>query len=1075
MPGDYTRVTFDPFDDHLGVLMQQGRVMLDADFNELVGIIDRRFRAETIDIIGRCIVPRETPDGFRIQFVAGVLSIGRGRLYAHGLLAENHGRPPIEFDPILAEPRGTLPVPYLEQPYLPNASEVSPLPDGAGPHLVYADVWQREVTHLEEPDLVEKAVGVDTATRLQTVWQVKILSNVGRIACDTRADQIPGWSDIVRPSAGRLTTATAGVPADTDPCVVNPAGGFRGTENRLYRIEIHARGGPGTATFKWSRDNASIATAVTAINAGLDVLTVVRTGRDAELRFQPGDWVEVTDDFHEFAGSPGEMRKVQAVDDVTQTITLAAALTTGEFDAAAPGSRHTRVRRWDQKGQVFDSNNNVVADVDASGGVIPVPASGNIVFEDGVQVEFSVSGTGDFHSADYWLVAARTVDASIDILTQAPPRGIHHHFCRLAIVTFPDIVTDCRTLWPPEFGEGGGCDCTECVSAESHNNGTLTIQMAIDRVKATGGKVCLGPGTFNLTAPVQIQGASSVQLQGHGLRTMLVYSAGGPAIFVSRSTGIDISMLSVLAVNAELAIFALAVQNSVLVRVERCLLFQSGRRRQPLEAAVGLNGFILESTFRDNILLGSTALLAVSSGPEPPGVVIAPQRTVTMLFDMRVENNVIAGGIKGVSLENLTLLIGQNRFTGNTFFGASIASLIATGLVYSDVLTSSRLEVSGNSLVLTGDGIVIGVDNAEISQNDLGVVRGSDASRITGGTGIVLTRGVIEGIDRLKLIGNRVVGLGGDGISIQSVIGSAMIKQNVIEGVRRGGVVMTESAQATNLSIENNQIVRSGLLNDQATRLAAIQTARVRQLQITANTIDQFATPSIQNPARHGIAVVACESVRIEGNDLANIGPPGPFVNSGNGIVVESPFDRIDVGNNSVRRSTIPVIGPAPGADASNWNAVRITSPTFGTTPGSVLFPFVTSFNNGVLVLAESVLAALPLGTLIAGIRGNLLEGNGGDSMVKVLTGASCIFSDNRTQGGFLPQVVPVALVSCTATIVNANFVRRIPSDDAGFSIIVAASGPFTILANIFIGGRAIVNGGNIPAPWAPLNVVTFS
>ena len=60
MSGDYTRFTFDPRRDHSGVLMQQGRVMLDADFNELVELIDRRLRAETIDIIGHCIVPSET-------------------------------------------------------------------------------------------------------------------------------------------------------------------------------------------------------------------------------------------------------------------------------------------------------------------------------------------------------------------------------------------------------------------------------------------------------------------------------------------------------------------------------------------------------------------------------------------------------------------------------------------------------------------------------------------------------------------------------------------------------------------------------------------------------------------------------------------------------------------------------------------------------------------------------------------------------------------------------------------------------------------------------------------------------
>ena len=31
-----------------------------------------------------------------------------------------------------------------------------------GPHLMYVDVWQRDFTYLQDPGLVEKAVGVDT-------------------------------------------------------------------------------------------------------------------------------------------------------------------------------------------------------------------------------------------------------------------------------------------------------------------------------------------------------------------------------------------------------------------------------------------------------------------------------------------------------------------------------------------------------------------------------------------------------------------------------------------------------------------------------------------------------------------------------------------------------------------------------------------------------------------------------------------------------------------------------------------------------------------------------------------------
>ncbi len=42
MSGDYTRFTFDPLKRYSGVLMQQGRVQLDSDWNEEIDILRRR-------------------------------------------------------------------------------------------------------------------------------------------------------------------------------------------------------------------------------------------------------------------------------------------------------------------------------------------------------------------------------------------------------------------------------------------------------------------------------------------------------------------------------------------------------------------------------------------------------------------------------------------------------------------------------------------------------------------------------------------------------------------------------------------------------------------------------------------------------------------------------------------------------------------------------------------------------------------------------------------------------------------------------------------------------------------------
>ena len=67
MSGDYSRKRFNPENHYQGVLRQQGRVDLDADWNEYVDLQDRHWRAESIDVIGRCGVPSETPDGFKIR------------------------------------------------------------------------------------------------------------------------------------------------------------------------------------------------------------------------------------------------------------------------------------------------------------------------------------------------------------------------------------------------------------------------------------------------------------------------------------------------------------------------------------------------------------------------------------------------------------------------------------------------------------------------------------------------------------------------------------------------------------------------------------------------------------------------------------------------------------------------------------------------------------------------------------------------------------------------------------------------------------------------------------------------
>jgi len=92
MKGDFSRKTFDATRHYSGVLMQQGRVQLDADWNEQLGIQRHRDYTEAEDVIGECGAPKHdagflvqpTPDGTD-------LVLAPGRFYVHGRLCELDG------------------------------------------------------------------------------------------------------------------------------------------------------------------------------------------------------------------------------------------------------------------------------------------------------------------------------------------------------------------------------------------------------------------------------------------------------------------------------------------------------------------------------------------------------------------------------------------------------------------------------------------------------------------------------------------------------------------------------------------------------------------------------------------------------------------------------------------------------------------------------------------------------------------------------------------------------------------------------------------------------------------------
>jgi hypothetical protein len=850
--------------------------------------------------------------------------------------------------------------------------------------------------------------------------------------------------------------------------VIPPTGGYRGLENRLYRVEIHDPGEAGVATFKWSRDNASIATSVTAITA-LDKLTVARVGRDNTLRFSVGDWIEITDDFLEFAQQPGLIRQIKDVDDATQLITLTAALPAGTFPTDAQGNtdlkRHTRIKRWDQKGKVTDTNNNLLVDLDAPGskGLIPVPPHDtSIVLEDGVQITFDTPANGIYRVGDFWCFAARTADASIEKLVEAPPRGIHHHFCRLAIVTFPNPPTDCRHLWPPPFGEAG-CDCSVCVTAESHNGGTLTIQQAIDQVKDIGGTVCLGVGAYNLEESIVITGAKSLRIRGHGAQTVLAYPGGDSAISIEDSTGVTIEELALLTLSrGDTVTPAIAIRNSSAITLQRNALARVGIFERAL-ATVGLGGVLVGVLIRENLILGAVGIgrFAVATAPKlkkQAKAVAAASEIGLLTADLAILDNTLNCARSGVSFDAVSIHAFQTRLAGNLIVGCDRAGINMLGWVF----PGSGLDIRENEIHTSGAGIVIGTDDTRVEANHIAPTQAGE-----GTDGIVLTLGFDKtGLDRCQILGNRIVGMAGNGIHVaNAIVRSAMIKNNFIEAVGAGGIVMDDGSTADHLTIENNQVLNvAPLVNDANTAIAGVRVVRAVHGDVSGNIIIGVGGAAVQNPSLAGIQVLASLSARIAGNQVADIGPATNFLGEGVGIECTGTFERLDIADNNVRRNQNPPADP----DRSQWLAVLVRGPA--DKPGPGVGTHFIALEHTVFAFVGNKIFALPRGREIVIVQGNLCDAYGEARVVFVGGIGTLTFIGNRCL--FNARRAPVAEATVRAAIASSNFLEG-PADVPALVLRLPEAAPFTVLGNI-TSGPIEVNGATLTPPWAPLNVVAL-
>lgn len=474
MKADLTRNTFLPQNHFARVLMQQGRVQLDADANEQTAILLHYLHALAADLIG----PQGGPAhncGFVVQplkvaqAVTGDFLITPGHYYVDGILCEIDAQK-IAVAPVANQPKqintsawtvdglafakgqyvqlldnSTPPksqlaqvldmnqssalltldsdvsalkpawlqrvVTYLTQPDFPVSG---PLVNGN--YSVYLDVWERVVTFVEDSAIAEVALnGADTAVRTKYVWQVK----TGALS----ADGAKGASTpVVPPNRGFLRARSVKNAASTDPCTIAPNASYTGPENQLYRVEIHSGGGElnrkgASPTFKFSRENGSVVFPIVSV-AGTNTFILENLGRDDRFGLAEQDWVEIQDDDSVLLNRAENLLQVQSIDRQSRKVVLTG---TPSSNTGTNPAKHPLLRRWDQ---VFgDASEGGLDQASDSAAAIVESDDSWLDLENGVQIQFVPPSAGEpaalYQTGDYWLIPARVATGDVEWPTEA--------------------------------------------------------------------------------------------------------------------------------------------------------------------------------------------------------------------------------------------------------------------------------------------------------------------------------------------------------------------------------------------------------------------------------------------------------------------------------------------------------------------------------------------------------------------------------------------------------------------------------------------------------------------------------
>jgi Family of unknown function (DUF6519) len=483
MGSDRARVTYDPTRMWRGVIAQQGRVSLEADWNESIDIQNAAVRDLTLDVVG----PEGTPDcGYAVSSVSAHssgsashqdLNIAPGVLYLGGERLQLSSAIKYSSQPD-----------WLDSATDPTYTAISAIPTSTTEELVYLTATEQEVSAVEDPALSDVAIGgPDTGQRLRILQRVRRFATTATTCSNAFTQLQTQWTKqgyTFDQSTMRLaSTATLKVgfstsPTPGTPCQPAATGGYVWPDNQMYRVEIVALDTSGKPIIAWGPDDASFIYRATASpeSGGTTTLTLATAPVDSNHYPQQGQAVQllasavqlapaVAPNIASYVASPTGI--VTTLNSSYQQGSQQIALkepTAGPIPAAYFNTSATPqlfVRIWQGTGTAIpgtpfdlkDTQNNV---------------------DTGLTV--TLESASGFHVGDFWRFALRPIEPAqiypARYLAGAqPPDGPQTWAGPLAIINWSGTaaprVTDCR---PCFLSLTGGIQLTEVLAKDDDDH-----------------------------------------------------------------------------------------------------------------------------------------------------------------------------------------------------------------------------------------------------------------------------------------------------------------------------------------------------------------------------------------------------------------------------------------------------------------------------------------------------------------------------------------------------------------------------------------------------------------------------